>query len=431
MKRIIVVGGGPAGMMAAVKAAEYGAEVLLLERMDRVGRKMSITGKGRCNITNAADLQEILSNIPGNGAFLNSSLRAFDQQDVIRFFEEAGVPTKVERGNRVFPRSDKAADVVQAMLERLHLLGVKIRTKARVTALLTEALPRESEGSPTKPGKLRQTQAICGVRLEDGTAESADAVILAVGGASYPGTGSSGDGYPMAERLGHTVTKLLPALVPLETEEEWPKEAQGLSLRNVRVALFSEGKRLQELFGEMLFTHFGVSGPLILSLSRRAAQELDAGHFVEISINLKPALTPEQLDARICRDFGKYIRKQAKNGLHDLLPGKLIPIVLDLAYLDAEKPIHQITQEERRRLGETVQHMTLTISRTRPMAEAIVTSGGISVKEIQPKTMESKLVKGLYFAGEVVDVDAFTGGYNLQAAFSMGAAAGQWSAMEG
>ncbi|MBQ9616482.1 MAG: NAD(P)/FAD-dependent oxidoreductase, partial [Selenomonadaceae bacterium] len=214
MKRIIVVGGGPAGMMAAVKAAEYGAEVLLLERMDRVGRKMSITGKGRCNITNAADLQEILSNIPGNGAFLNSSLRAFDQQDVIRFFEEAGVPTKVERGNRVFPQSDKAADVVQAMLERLHLLGVKIRTKARVTALLAEALPRESEGSPTKPGKLRQTQAICGVRLEDGTAESADAVILAVGGASYPGTGSSGDGYPMAERLGHTVTKLLPALVP-------------------------------------------------------------------------------------------------------------------------------------------------------------------------------------------------------------------------
>ncbi|MBQ9616178.1 MAG: aminoacetone oxidase family FAD-binding enzyme, partial [Selenomonadaceae bacterium] len=341
------------------------------------------------------------------------------------------VPTKVERGNRVFPRSDKAADVVQAMLERLHLLGVKIRTKARVTALLAEALPRESEGNPTKPGKLRQTQAICGVRLEDGTAESADAVILAVGGASYPGTGSSGDGYPMAERLGHTVTKLLPALVPLETEEEWPKEAQGLSLRNVRVALFSEGKRLQELFGEMLFTHFGVSGPLILSLSRAAAQELDAGHFVEISINLKPALTPEQLDARICRDFGKYIRKQAKNGLHDLLPGKLIPIVLDLAYLDAEKPIHQITQEERRRLGETIQHMTLTISRTRPMAEAIVTSGGISVKEIQPKTMESKLVKGLYFAGEVVDVDAFTGGYNLQAAFSMGAAAGQWSAMEG
>ncbi|HCB93709.1 MAG TPA: aminoacetone oxidase family FAD-binding enzyme [Selenomonas sp.] len=410
MKRIIVVGGGPAGMMAAVKAAENGASVLLLERMDRVGRKMSITGKGRCNITNASDLQEILKNIPGNGKFLNSSMRAFDNEDVIRFFEDAGVPVKVERGNRVFPVSDHASDVVEAMLGRLHDLGVRIQTHARVKEILAE------NGS------------VKGVRLESGVEEKADAVILAVGGASYPGTGSSGDGYGIARQLGHTVTHILPALVPLETEEDWPKEAQGLSLRNVRAALFSDGKKLKEEFGEMLFTHFGVSGPIILSLSRTAAAELASGSFVELVINLKPALSQEKLDQRIRRDFEEQLRKQVKNSLNGLLPAKLIPIVIDLAYLDPEKQVNQVTQEERKRLGETLQHLALTITKTRPLAEAIVTAGGVSVKEINPKTMESKLVHGLYFAGEVVDVDALTGGYNLQAAFSMGAAAGTWSA---
>ncbi len=410
MKRIIVVGGGPAGMMAAVKAAENGASVLLLERMDRVGRKMSITGKGRCNITNASDLQEILKNIPGNGKFLNSSMRAFDNEDVIRFFEDAGVPVKVERGNRVFPVSDHASDVVEAMLGRLHDLGVRIQTHARVKEILAE------NGS------------VKGVRLESGVEEKADAVILAVGGASYSGTGSSGDGYGIARQLGHTVTHILPALVPLETEEDWPKEAQGLSLRNVRAALFSDGKKLKEEFGEMLFTHFGVSGPIILSLSRTAAAELASGSFVELVINLKPALSQEKLDQRIRRDFEEQLRKQVKNSLNGLLPAKLIPIVIDLAYLDPEKQVNQVTQEERKRLGETLQHLALTITKTRPLAEAIVTAGGVSVKEINPKTMESKLVHGLYFAGEVVDVDALTGGYNLQAAFSMGAAAGTWSA---
>ncbi|MBR6268288.1 MAG: NAD(P)/FAD-dependent oxidoreductase [Selenomonadaceae bacterium] len=410
MKRIIVVGGGPAGMMAAVNAAENGASVLLLERMDRVGRKMSITGKGRCNITNASDLQEILKNIPGNGKFLNSSMRAFDNEDVIRFFEDAGVPVKVERGNRVFPVSDHASDVVEAMLGRLHDLGVRIQTHARVKEILAE------NGS------------VKGVRLESGVEEKADAVILAVGGASYPGTGSSGDGYGIARQLGHTVTHILPALVPLETEEDWPKEAQGLSLRNVRAALFSDGKKLKEEFGEMLFTHFGVSGPIILSLSRTAAAELASGSFVELVINLKPALSQEKLDQRIRRDFEEQLRKQVKNSLNGLLPAKLIPIVIDLAYLDPEKQVNQVTQEERKRLGETLQHLALTITKTRPLAEAIVTAGGVSVKEINPKTMESKLVHGLYFAGEVVDVDALTGGYNLQAAFSMGAAAGTWSA---
>ncbi len=410
MRRVIVAGGGPAGMMAAVSAAEQGAEVLLLERMDRVGRKMSITGKGRCNVTNAGDLQEILKNVPGNGKFLNSCLRAFDNEDVIQFFEEAGVPTKVERGNRVFPVSDRAADVVDALLARMHELGVRIRTKCRVREILTE------NGSAA------------GVRLEDGSSEKGDAVILAVGGKSYPGTGSTGDGYPMSRRLGHTVTRILPALVPLETEEEWPREAQGLSLRNVRVTMLSEGKKLMEDFGEMLFTHYGVSGPMILSLSRTAAMELADGHFVELIINLKPALSQEKLDQRIRRDFEAQLRKQVKNSLNGLLPAKLIPIVIDLAYLDPEKPVNQITQEERRRLGETLQHLVLTVTKTRPIEEAIVTAGGVSVKEINPKTMESKLIPGLYFAGEVVDVDAFTGGYNLQAAFSMGAAAGKWSA---
>ena len=410
MKRIIVVGGGPAGMMAAVKAAENGASVLLLERMDRVGRKMSITGKGRCNITNASDLQEILKNIPGNGKFLNSSMRAFDNEDVIRFFEDAGVPVKVERGNRVFPVSDHASDVVEAMLGRLHDLGVRIQTHARVKEILAENC------------------SVKGVRLESGVEEKAEAVILAVGGASYPGTGSSGDGYGIARQLGHTVTPILPALVPLETEEDWPKEAQGLSLRNVRAALFSDGKKLKEEFGEMLFTHFGVSGPIILSLSRTAAAELASGSFVELVINLKPALSQEKLDQRIRRDFEEQLRKQVKNSLNGLLPAKLIPIVIDLAYLDPEKQVNQVTQEERKRLGETLQHLALTITKTRPLAEAIVTAGGVSVKEINPKTMESKLVHGLYFAGEVVDVDALTGGYNLQAAFSMGAAAGTWSA---
>ena len=397
-------------MMAAVKAAENGASVLLLERMDRVGRKMSITGKGRCNITNASDLQEILKNIPGNGKFLNSSMRAFDNEDVIRFFEDAGVPVKVERGNRVFPVSDHASDVVEAMLGRLHDLGVRIQTHARVKEILAE------NGS------------VKGVRLESGVEEKADAVILAVGGASYPGTGSSGDGYGIARQLGHTVTHILPALVPLETEEDWPKEAQGLSLRNVRAALFSDGKKLKEEFGEMLFTHFGVSGPIILSLSRTAAAELASGSFVELVINLKPALSQEKLDQRIRRDFEEQLRKQVKNSLNGLLPAKLIPIVIDLAYLDPEKQVNQVTQEERKRLGETLQHLALTITKTRPLAEAIVPAGGVSVKEINPKTMESKLVHGLYFAGEVVDVDALTGGYNLQAAFSMGAAAGTWSA---
>lgn len=409
MKQILVIGAGPAGMMAAIRAAENGAAVTLLEKMKRPGRKMMITGKGRCNITNAADVPEIIRNIHGNGAFLNSSMRVFDNQDVMEFFRQQGVPVKVERGNRVFPVSDKAQDVVDAMVHRLHELDVRIELEMPVADILLQ------EGR------------VAGVRTKSGAHYKADAVILAVGGASYPGTGSTGDGYEMAKKLGHTVVPLRPSLVPLETEEEWVKDVQGLSLRNVRATLLAGGEKVQEMFGEMMFTHFGVTGPIILSMSRRAAKCLAEGKFVELELNLKPALTPEKLDARIQRDFEQHIRKSLKNGLLDLLPHKLIEPVLDCAYLDPEKPVHQVTAEERHRLAETLQHLTLTIAKTRPLAEAIVTAGGVSVREINPKTMESKLVPGFYFAGEVVDVDAYTGGYNLQAAFSMGNAAGCWS----
>ena len=409
MKQILVIGAGPAGMMAAIRAAENGAAVTLLEKMKRPGRKMMITGKGRCNITNAADVPEIIRNIHGNGAFLNSSMRAFDNQDVMEFFRQQGVPVKVERGNRVFPVSDKAQDVVDAMVHRLHELDVRIELEMPVADILLQ------EGR------------VAGVRTKSGAHYKADAVILAVGGASYPGTGSTGDGYEMAKKLGHTVVPLRPSLVPLETEEEWVKDVQGLSLRNVRATLLAGGEKVQEKFGEMMFTHFGVTGPIILSMRRRAAKCLAEGKFVELELNLKPALTPEKLDARIQRDFEQHIRKSLKNGLLDLLPHKLIEPVLDCAYLDPEKPVHQVTAEERHRLAETLQHLTLTIAKTRPLAEAIVTAGGVSVREINPKTMESKLVPGFYFAGEVVDVDAYTGGYNLQAAFSMGNAAGCWS----
>ena len=414
--RITVIGAGPAGMMAAIKAAETSesmggtAEVLLLEKMKKPGRKMMITGKGRCNITNAADVPEIIKNIQGNGRFLFSSMKAFDNRAVIDFFEEQGVATKVERGQRVFPVSDKAQDVVDAMVSRLHELGVKLETDAAVKDILTEE------------GKVR------GVRLKSGAIYKADAVILAVGGASYPGTGSSGDGYAMAEALGHDVVPVRPSLVPLTVEEEWVKDVQGLSLRNVRAELLVDGKAELSLFGEMMFTHYGVTGPVILSMSRAASGYLMEGsHFLELSLNLKPALSEEKLEARLQRDFEKYQRKELKNGLVDLLPHKLIEPVLDAAYLPSDKPVHQVTVEERRRLVHTLQHLVLTIAGTRPLAEAIVTVGGVSVKEIEPRTMESKLVKGLYLAGEVVDVDAFTGGYNLQAAFSMGAAAGCWS----
>lgn len=405
MKKIIVVGGGASGMMSAIQAAQGGASVILLEKMPRVGRKLSITGKGRCNLTNAADISEVVKNIPGNGKFLFSALKKFSPADTVNFFNRLGVVTKIERGGRVFPASDDASEVIDALLRQLAIVGVDVRTSSPVTEIIAE------------DGKVR------GV-VVGGKVLSADAIILATGGASYPATGSTGDGFKFARRLGHNVTKLLPALVPLETEEDFVKDVQGLSLRNVRVKLLADGQKVAEVFGEMLFTHFGISGPIILTISRQAARLLTDGLFVEVEINLKPALTPEQLDARILRDFDKFKRKTIKNSLGELLPSKLIPIILDQTYLDENKRVDEITQAERRRLVEVLRGLPLTITKTRPLAEAIVTSGGVSVKEIDPRTMQSKLVEGLFIVGEVADVDGFTGGFNLQAAWAMGYVAG-------
>lgn len=409
MKKVIVIGGGCAGMMSAIRAAEVGASVTLFEKMPRVGRKLSITGKGRCNLTNTADAAEVIKNIPGNGKFLFSALKSLSPADTVKFFNEIGVVTKIERGGRIFPASDDAKEVIDALLRRLAILGVEVKTNSPVTEILVE------------------NKKIVGVKV-GGQTFKADAVILATGGMSYPATGSTGDGLNFAKRLGHTVTEILPALVPLETEEDFVKDLQGLSLRNVRVKLLSDGKKVDEQFGEMLFTHFGVSGPIILTLSRQAAKLLADGRFVELEINLKPALTPEQLDARILRDFDKFKGKIIKNALVELLPSKLIPIVLDLSYLPEEKRVDEVTATERRRLVEVLRGLPLTITKTRPIAEAIVTAGGVSVKEIDPRTMQSKLVEGLFIVGEVADVDGFTGGFNLQAAWSMGYVAGNFAA---
>ena len=407
VNQIVIVGAGPAGMMAAAAAAECGGSVLLLEKMPRVGRKMMITGKGRCNVTSADDVPDIIRNIIGNGRFLNSSLRAFDNADVMAFFKGLGVPLKTERGNRVFPQSDRAADVVDAMVKHLRDQEVEIRTNTSVSGLLTEA------------------NKICGVRLVDGSEVEAAAVILAMGGASYPATGSTGDGYVLARAVGHTVTPIFPALVPLVTRETWVREVQGLSLRNVRATLYHAGKKEQDFFGEMLFTHFGVTGPIILQLSRRASELLrDGKKDIELRLNLKPALTHEKLRERVDRDFAAYEQKHLHNGMIDLLPKRLIDIVLNAAGLAPERVVGQISSKERERLVRVLQALPLTIMGTRPIAEAIVTAGGVATHEINPRTMESKIVKHLYFVGELVDVDAYTGGYNLQAAFSMGHAAG-------
>ena len=392
--------------MAGVTAAQNGAEVLLLEKNDRLGKKLLITGKGRCNVTNTAPLQDFVKNIPGNGRFLYSVFSKFFNWDTWSFFEELNVPLKEERGGRVFPVSDKAIDIVNAFVNLLYSLAVQIKYNEDVKEI-----------------KVENNKAV-GVVTSKGDFYKADSVILATGGASYHGTGSNGEGFKIAQAVGHNIVDLHPALVPLECEEDWVKNWQGLSLRNINAKVIVDGKEEREMFGEMLFTHFGVSGPIILSLSRQIALDLKAGKNVELSINLKPALTREQLDKRICRDFEKYSRKQIKNALHDLLPSKMIMDIIDLAVIDEDKFVNQISKEERERLVDLLQNLTMTITHTRPLSEAIVTGGGISTKEINPKTMESKLIGNLYCIGEVVDVDAFTGGYNLQAAFSMGYVAG-------
>lgn len=411
MANVLVIGGGAAGLLAGIAAAQSGAQTVILEKMRRPGKKILITGKGRCNITNNCDLQEIIKNIPGNGRFLNSALRRFTNQDIVQLLEDNGLPTKVERGGRVFPVSDKAADVVDTLVKIYKNYGGKLLTDCKVKSITAEF------------GK------ITGVVTADGQKFVADAVILAAGGSSYPGTGSDGSGVKLAKALGHTIVPLAPSLVPLESDSPYIAGLQGLSLRNIEGTVYADGKKIGSEFGEMLFTHFGVSGPIILSLSKCVAEAFAKGaQDVELAIDLKPALDKDKLDARLQRDFMQYSRKQMPNGMKDLLPQRLIAPVLDQAFIDEEKFVNQLSRAERRRLVDVLKAFTVPITGTRPIAEAIVTAGGVSLKEIDPKTMESKLIRGLFFAGEVMDIDGYTGGYNLQAAFSTGYAAGTFAA---
>ncbi|MHC1760499.1 MAG: NAD(P)/FAD-dependent oxidoreductase [Negativicutes bacterium] len=411
MNRVIVIGAGAAGLMAAISAAETGAKVLLLEKMPSPGRKILVTGKGRCNFTNRCELVDFPKNFPNNGLFLYSALRAFDNQDLIDFFASRGVKSKVERGGRLFPVSDKASDIVAALVRAASCAGVQLLTGRTVQSVKTY--------NDRVVGVVYGTEMV-----------SANAVVLATGGLSYPGTGSTGDGYRIAKELGHTVTPLAPALVPLETVENWVKELQGLSLKNVEATVRINERKVDSEFGEMMFTHFGLSGPIILSLSQAVSKALKQSPRPEIvvDINLKPALTAETLDKRLQRDFAAFVRKQFKNSLGDLLPAKMIPVIIQQSGILPEKPVHQITREERLRLVTLFQNLRFTIRGTRPVAEAVVTAGGVEVKEILPKTMESRLVRGLFFAGEIMDVDGYTGGFNLQAAFSTGFVAGRSAA---
>ena len=413
MTNIIVVGGGAAGLLAGIAATELGAQVMILEKMRTPGRKMLITGKGRCNITNNCEIAEIIRNLPGNGRFLNSALHRFSNDDMIYLLESHGLQTKVERGGRVFPVTDKAKDVVDTLLNIYREKGGKLLVDQTVSKILIE------DG------------CVAGVVTNDGNKYTADAVIITTGGASYPGTGSDGNGFTLAKACGHTIITLKPSLVPLESDSEYIKSLQGLSLRNVKASISCGEKVLASEFGEMLFTHFGFSGPIILSLSKAVAEAFAAGNKdLDLIIDLKPALDVQKLDLRIQRDFANYLRKQLVNGMKDLLPGRLIPVVLDAAFLNPDKPINQISKEERSRLVYNLKNLSFPITGTRPLAEAIVTAGGVSTKEINPKTFESKIVKKLYFAGEVIDVDGYTGGYNLQAAFSSGYAAGYAAAQD-
>lgn len=402
MKQIIVIGGGAAGLMAAVIAGREGARVILLEKMNMVGKKMGITGKGRCNITNNADMVEFIKNTPGNGKFLYSAYERFSNEDLLELLHSWGLKTKVERGGRVFPESDSALDVRDTFMKVLKKYHVQVRLNEPVREITV------------------QDGRVIGVRT-DKERYACDAAILCTGGASYPLTGSTGDGYILAEQIGHTVTDIRPSLVPIVTDETWVKDIMGLSLRNVEVSVISKNKIQAKQFGEMMFTHFGITGPIILSLSHTVGKLLrKKDPQISIEINLKPALTPDVLDKRVQKDFDLYSKKQLTNGMKDLLPQNLIPVVIRLAELDPAKPVNQITRDERQRLCHVLQHMTLTVKGLRPVEEAIVTAGGLSLKEFNPKTMESKLIQGLYGAGEVLDIDAFTGGYNLQAAFSTG-----------
>lgn len=414
MSKVIVVGGGPAGMMSAITSAENGNEVILIEKMPSFGKKMLITGKGRCNITSSLYMSDFIKNTPGNGTFLYSAFQNYTNRDIIDFLKSQGLEVKEERGNRVFPVTDKSIDVVNCFLKRINELGIKRKLNTRVEKIL-----------------IKENKVI-GVRTEKEIIQ-ADKIILATGGKSYPLTGSTGDGYKMASELGHEIVKIKPSLVPLEVyERDECKSLQGLSLKNIKIKFIDieKNKIIYEDFGEMIFTHFGISGPTILSGSAHLVRyknidELLKNKKIKLNIDLKPALTEEQLDNRILRDFKEVKNKQFKHSLDKLLPQKMIQTIIENSKIDPEKRVNEITREERKRLINNLKKLEVTIKGFRPVEEAIITSGGINVKEINPKTMESKLINGLYFAGEIIDVDAYTGGFNLQIAYSTGYTAGQ------
>ncbi len=411
MGKVIVVGGGAAGLIAAGRAGENGHEVHLYEKNNRLGKKIYITGKGRCNVTNAGDIDDFMDNIPGNPYFMYSAFYTLDSKATIEFFENLGVKTKVERGNRVFPVSDKAGDIVAALERYVKKNKVKLHLESCVKDVIAE------DG------------VVKGIRLANGNEIYGDAVIVATGGLSYPGTGSTGDGYRFAKEMGHTVTKLYPSLVPLRAKENWCERLMVLSVKNISIVIKNnKGKSVYKDFGEMLFTHYGVSGPVILSASRHLLGKLDEGNT--LSIDLKPALDEKKLDDRLLRDFEKYINKDFKNALDDLLPQKLIPVIIELSNISPEKKVHDITKEERKNLCRLIKNLTITITGTTGYNEAVVTSGGINTDELNPATMESKIIKNLHFAGEVIDVDAYTGGFNLQIAFSTGYCAGMYALEE-
>jgi predicted Rossmann fold flavoprotein len=426
--RVIVVGGGAAGLIAAGQAAALGAETLVLEKMNRPGRKLRITGKGRCNLTNLAPVEEAIAHFGTSGRFLRQAFSRFYTQDLISFFAALGVLTVSERGGRVFPASGQAQEVLDALVRWVRTGGATIRTRSPVKRLFVEngrVLGVQVMRLPAKGNEtILEKQPV-------GRVYHADAVIVATGGASYPQTGSTGDGYGLAAAAGHTIVPIRPALVPLETAGDIAARLQALSLRNVTVRLLVEGKKRAEVFGDMLFTDFGLSGPIILSLSRRVVDALRLGQEVALAIDLKPALDEVKLEARLLRDLSSRGKQRLRNLLKGLLPRKMIPLCLDLTGIPPDKPGHQLTALERRRLRQWLKDFRLEVTGYRSLAEAIITAGGVDTREVEPRTMGSRLVKGLYFAGEVLDVDAETGGYNLQAAFSTGWLAGRWAAQHG
>lgn len=403
MSNVLIIGGGPAGMFSAICAAECGHTVTLLEKNEKLGKKLFITGKGRCNLTNACDMETLFHSVVTNSKFLYSSFYGFSNEQTMDWFENAGLRIKVERGDRVFPLSDHSSDVIRVLQNDLSKKKVSVKLNTQVIKV-------------EKDEKFK-------IHTKNGKDYSADAVIVATGGLSYPSTGSTGDGFEFAKAFGHSVTECIPALVPIETKEPWVTELQGLSLKNTAIKIFDGKKKLYEDFGEMLFTHFGVSGPMIISASSFVGKKLSEKNL-QMYIDLKPALSEEQLDVRVRRDFEENQNRQFKNAISGLFPSKLIPVMIELSGIDPEKKVNVITKEERTRFVKLIKHMEVTLTGLRSFREAIITKGGVKTKEIDPATMESKLTKGLYFVGEVLDLDALTGGFNLQVAWSTAYAAG-------